>query len=523
MNESQRNEIIRLHHGGAAQRRIAKVLGVSRKGVARVIEEHGEAREKGAKSPDFPRAKARRESKLDRFEEMMNDLLARYPGLTAVRLHEELQAKGFDGQYSIVRDRLREIRPRPLCEPVQRFETAPGVQAQVDYSPYEIDFVREGRRRVHAFSYVLGYSRRQYLSFVESEDFTTTIREHVRAFEHLGGLAATCLYDSMKVVVDRWEDDRPVYNARFLAFATHYGFKPWACRRRRPETKGKVERPFDFVEKNLLNGRTFQDCAHLNEVRTWWLANVADVRIVKGLDERPIDRFERERPHLLELPSRPYDTALVVYRGVSPEGYVAYRQNFYSVPWRLIGEDLPVRVTEDEIIVYGPTLDEVARHPLFPASVSRERAVVKTHLAGEDRRKQDALLREQYAGLGETALLFFEELLRAHRCGKDQARRILSLLEIYRRGDLVRALERALKYRAMGFQAIERILAAEAEPRPILEALNDEARDHLSEILKDRPVRPRPASVYQELIEREVPPRGTSPRDGERPGLADPT
>jgi transposase len=71
----------------------------------------------------------------------------------------------------------------------------------MDYSPYDIPFSAEGRWRVHAFSYLLGYSRRQYLHFVESQDFTTTIREHVRAFEYFQGLAATCLYDNMKVVV----------------------------------------------------------------------------------------------------------------------------------------------------------------------------------------------------------------------------------------------------------------------------------------------------------------------------------
>ena len=101
----------------------------------------------------------------------------------------------------------------------------------MDYSTYDLDFTIEGRRRVYAFSYVLGYSRRQYLHFVESQDFATTVRQHIRAFEHLGGVAATCLYDNMKVVVSGYDGDEPVYNPRFLAFAAHYGFRPVACRR----------------------------------------------------------------------------------------------------------------------------------------------------------------------------------------------------------------------------------------------------------------------------------------------------
>lgn len=56
----------------------------------------------------------------------------------------------------------------------------------MDYATYDIDFTETGKRRVHLFSYVLGYSRRQYVRFVESQDMETTLREHVRAFEHLG-------------------------------------------------------------------------------------------------------------------------------------------------------------------------------------------------------------------------------------------------------------------------------------------------------------------------------------------------
>ena len=83
---------------------------------------------------------------------------------------------------------------------------------------------------------------------------------------YLQGLAATCLYDNMKVVVTSYDGDQPIYNTRFLAFATHYGFQPWACRPHRPQTKGKVERPFSYVAENLLNGRTFTSLEHLNEI-----------------------------------------------------------------------------------------------------------------------------------------------------------------------------------------------------------------------------------------------------------------
>ena len=138
-----------------------------------------------------------------------------------MRLLEEVRARGYNGGYTVLRQRIKQLRKQCHRLPVERFETGPGVQAQMDWATYTIDFSQEGRRRVNLFSYVLGYSRRQYIHFTASQDLETTIREHVRAFEHLHGCAATCLYDNMKVVVARYEDGEPIYNTRFLAFATH--------------------------------------------------------------------------------------------------------------------------------------------------------------------------------------------------------------------------------------------------------------------------------------------------------------
>jgi len=501
MNQSKRNEIIGRWQAGCSIRKIARELGLARNTVSLVL---GQVQaQRAGVSPGSTSAK--RPSRLDPYEPIIQDLLSRYPDLTAVRLLEELRQRGFAGGYTVVRQRLAQLRVPATPQPVVRFETAPGLQAQMDYSTYELDFTSEGRRRVHLFSYILGYSRRQYLHFVETQDLTTTLREHVRAFEHLGGVAATCLYDNMKVVVSGYEDDVPMYNPRFLAFATHYGFRPVACRVRRPQTKGKVERPFFYVETSLFNGRTFASLDHLNETTVWWLDQVADVRELRALGQTPLQLHQEELPHLIPLPASAYDIAPMAYRTVNVEGLLAYGQNGYSVPWRYIGSVLPVRVTEHELIVYDPQLAEITRHLLMPSTIKGQRSVHKEHQPSEDTRRRQAELEQRFAELGEPGRRFLEGLFRVQRYGKDQAQRVLALLGTYSRTDLVAALERALRYGAYSHAAVERILSVQARPKTIWETRVEDQRQQVLPWLGEDTVSPRPTSDYQHLGESQGP------------------
>jgi transposase len=162
--------ILDLHRQGLSVSAIARQLGIDRKTVRGYIA-------KGLEPPTYaPRPTT--PGIVAPFETFLRERLIAYPGLTAVRLWRELKERGYEGGYSVVRDRVRDMRPTPAPGFEVRFETPPGEQAQVDFARFDVEFLDEPgvRRIVWLFSMVLGCSRLIWARFVIHQDQQSVLR-----------------------------------------------------------------------------------------------------------------------------------------------------------------------------------------------------------------------------------------------------------------------------------------------------------------------------------------------------------
>jgi transposase len=294
---------------GLSKAEVARKLGVSRDTVHRLIRTGQMDRDLDEKPVRYkPRPPV--PVKLDTYKPIIVARLEAYPELSAVRLFDEIRAAGYAGGYTQVKEFVRKVRPCIPKAPVVRFETPPGLQAQVDFARFRFPW---GVR--YALLVVLGYSRLLWLRFYERQDMRTLFRGLEEAFAVFGGVPKELLFDQMRSVITkdlRMLGGQLVVNEEFLRFASHWGFRPRACQPYRPETKGKVERPIRYVRGNFVYGREFVGDAHLDAERERWLAGTANVRIHGTTKERPVERFESERHLLLPLAERSYRSLVLV-------------------------------------------------------------------------------------------------------------------------------------------------------------------------------------------------------------------
>ena len=210
------------------------------------------------------------------------------------------------------------------------------------------------------------------------------LEEQMRAFHALGGVPAEILYDNMKlVVVGRDEAGKPIWNPEFLHFANHYGFQPRLCPPYNPWTKGKAERPIDYVREGFWRGYRFTSVGKANEDVRVWLAETVNRRVHGTTHQRVDERLRQERPHLGPLPASDYDTSIKVFRKVYRDCQISFNANRYVVPYRVAGLRVMLKVKNGLVRIYHDqdllatyeeprTRNNVLAHPQFYEELLRD-------------------------------------------------------------------------------------------------------------------------------------------------------
>jgi transposase len=180
-----------------AARALARQLGISRDTIHRWIRAGDLDRDLEVDAVRYgPRPPMA--TKLDAYKPIIEARLATDPELSAVRLLDEIRAAGYEGGYTQLKAFVRRVRPSPAPEPVIRFETPAGHQAQVDFAQFRFAW---GVR--YALLVLLGYSRLLWCRFYPRQDMATLMDCLEEAFHYFGGVPQELLFDQMRAVITR--------------------------------------------------------------------------------------------------------------------------------------------------------------------------------------------------------------------------------------------------------------------------------------------------------------------------------
>lgn len=417
----------------------------------------------------------RRPSALDPFKPYIVARLTERPGLTAVRLHAELQAKGRPLGIVQLRRYVAQVRPPRPRRVYLRVEVEPGEQAQVDWGHFGHLRVGTTQRPLSVFAMVLSWSRALFVDFAFDQQRETFLRMHRRALEFFAGIPRRIVYDNLRSVVLARVGSTIQFNPRFLHFAGHYLFEPTAAPVRYPEFKGRVEATIKYVRHSFFYGRTFASLADVRGQAAAWRNQVANARLHATTRERPAERLLVERPRLHPLPPHPFDTDVVLPLIVSKEARVRFDTNTYSVPPEWVGKSVLLRADDETVRILGDG-HEIARHAR--CYDRRQPVEAPAHLAQLLARRQSARgpkRRERLLAACPQARLYLHAVARRRLHLGHEVEKLTRLLDQYGADDLSATLVQALALKTIGARYV-RALCDQARfarglgepPEPIL-------------------------------------------------------
>ena len=471
-NEQLENTVIYMHlQQGNSVRKISEELKISRERVVRILEHHQRQRNE----IEVFASRKKRASILDPFKDQIHQIINQYEKPTAQRIFEIIKESGYPGKITIVEDYVLKIRNDNKRKEIRCVETSPGQRASHDWSEYNVDFIDVPSKKIIIFSYILNYSRRQYLEIVQDKTQLTLFNCMVRAFIYFNGAPHQIKSDNQKACVDRWEYGHPVYNRQYLSFASHYGFAPLTITPGKPTENLKVERPFYYLETNFLNARKFRNEQDLKDQLRNWLTGINDMRVHRTTGQTPLARYKEELPYLIPLPRVHYDTSTIEYRVVNRESCIQWQNYYYYVPQNHLFESCQVKATIDTISIYSSDFNLIVSYSLAKPGQKQRYIGIKPQSDKPVNLKNEEI-KQRLFDMGEPMIKYVQILLKIKQ--RPALIELLALKVSYSTADILKAVGRAVEYGSYDIRTLKNFLKSFATPRDGFKSLFSNNLNH---------------------------------------------
>ena len=379
-----------------------------------------------------------------------------------VRVQEVLADDGLDVRYSTLTRWVREAGLRTPPRRAGEYHFAPGQEMQHDTSPHRVVLGKAGTAgkvvTVQCAGLVLAYSRGLFIQYYPRFTRFEAKTFLLEAARFMNGVCPVCVIDNTSVLLAAGAGADAVIAPEMLAFARTLGFRFRAHRVGHPDRKGRIERPFAYIENNFLAARTFEDFDDLNHQAVAWCRDVANSKPRQALGMSPEAAYVIEKPHLQPLPDALPPVYELLDRVVDLHGYVSVDTNRYSVPERFVGQTVAVYKLPAEIHVCRKDT-MIAVHPRLIGQRDA-RSTLPDHHAIPVRQNrgtafEETLLRGHHPSLDRYAAALKQ---RGNGWGRRALRRLIGLKRTYPSGPFIAAIEQALQYGLFDLGRLEALI-----------------------------------------------------------------
>lgn len=420
-------------------RQIASLLGISRNTVKKAL--------KGQTPPVYNREKEINPAIIPFTDYIFERLIRKQ--LQGSRVLEEIISKGYKGSKSAFYRYIANLK-QPVEKTYQPYETQPGEQAQFDWSEYTIK-IDEQLTKIYVFSFILGFSRYRIYQASLSQTQGSVFEALENSFILLGGVTEKIQTDNAKCFVKNASNSNFQWNERYLAFCGHYGFKPARSLPGHPWSKGKVERPFNYLEEHFIKAKEFISFEDFTKKLTAFQDEVNN-RVHSTTKQTPFSLFEKEKSSFTSLPKERYVDIKEQVRKVTADCLISFGGCRYSVPYHFALREIWLKVSKGYFLeIYSSQNILVAKHRL---SLSKGKTIIdlehyKNHLV---ERGNWSRLEQMFLTSFPQSNWFLEKLRTQKRINPAyHLTRILDIAKYYSKDDCLKAFQEARRYNIYTF------------------------------------------------------------------------